>query len=76
MMNTEIAYTEYAVEINNTDKDGTHFVRRLEDFPTYDAAEDFVDKYDESQLQDNEYLNIIFIDYNEQGDEIAFGSVE
>lgn len=65
-----VAYTEYAVEINN-DKG---FVRQMDVFDSYKAAEDFVNKYDKP-LDSDEYLNIIFIDYDEHGNEIEFGTV-
>lgn len=64
------AYTEYFVEVNNE----SGFVRQLEVFQTYEEAVKFIDDYNEP-LNKNEYLNIIFVDYNENGDEIAFGSV-
>ena len=64
------AYTKYAVEINNDNG----FVRQLEVFSSYDEAERFADGYNEPLKQD-EYLNIIFIDYNSNDDEIAFGTV-
>ena len=62
--------TEYAVEINN-DKG---FVRQIDVFETYEEAERFTNNYDGLLLGDD-YLNIIFIDYDEDGDEIGFGSV-
>lgn len=64
------AYTDYFVEVNNE----SGFVRQLEVFQTYEEAVKFTDDYNEP-LNKNEYLNIIFVDYNENGDEIAFGSV-
>lgn len=64
------AHTEYFVEVNNE----SGFVRQLEVFQTYEEAVKFTDDYNEP-LNKNEYLNIIFVDYNENGDEIAFGSV-
>lgn len=64
------AYTEYFVEVNNE----SGFVRQLEVFQTYEEAVKFTDDCNEP-LNKNEYLNIIFVDYNENGDEIAFGSV-
>ncbi|MEE0929917.1 MAG: hypothetical protein UIM53_02820 [Acutalibacteraceae bacterium] len=74
--NTPVS-TEYAVEVNKQSIDGRYheFVRRLsDDFQTYEEAEKFVENYNEP-LGENEYLNIIFIDYDENGDEIGFGSV-
>ena len=67
----ECAYTEYAVEVNN-DKG---FVRQIDVFSSHEEAEVFAENYDEEQLNYDEYLNIIFIDYDENGDEIDFGSV-
>lgn len=65
-----VAYTEYAVEVNNE----KGFVRQIEVFGTYEEACDFADNYKEP-LSEDEYLNIIFIDYDEYGDEIEFGTV-
>lgn len=64
------AYTEYFVDVNNENG----FVRQLEVFQTYEEAVEFTTDYNEP-LNKNEYLNIIFVDYNDKGDEIAFGSV-
>jgi hypothetical protein len=63
-------HTEYAVEVNN--KRG--FVRQIDVFDTYEEACEFADNCNEP-LEDDEYISIIFIDYNENGDEIAFGTV-
>lgn len=65
------AYTEYAVEVNNEEKG---FVRQLEVFDSYEKACEFCDNCNEP-LKEDEYLNIIFIDYDENGDEIQFGTV-
>ena len=62
--------TEYAVEVNH---ERWGFVRQIEVFATYDDACDFAESYD-GELRDEEYLNIIFIDYDENGDEICFGT--
>lgn len=70
MPNRNVAYTEYAVEIN----DNTGFVRQLDVFNSYEDAETFIKHCNES-LNDDEYFNIVFIDYNTDGDEIAFGTV-
>ena len=64
------AYTEYAVEVNN-DKG---FVRQIEVFDSYEKACEFADDYNE-WLTDDEYLNIIFIDYDANDNEIGFGTV-
>lgn len=65
-----IAHTEYAVEINN-DKG---FVRQIDVFDNYEEACAFVDK-NSVQLTSDEYFNVIFIDYNGDGDEVGFGTV-
>lgn len=73
-MNTQkqVASTEYAVEINN-DKG---FVRQIDVFESYDKAEKFIEtNKNKIQLADGEYFNIIFIDYDKNGDEISFGTV-
>ena len=70
MKNQKYVCTEYAVELNNENG----FVRQIEVFNSYEDAEKFADTYDE-EMSYNEYLNIIFIDYNENGDEIGFGTV-
>ena len=69
-MKKECTYTEYAVEINNDNG----FVRQLEVFNSYEKAEEFANNCEEP-LRDDEYFNIIFIDYNEDGDEVGFGTV-
>lgn len=62
--------TEYAVEVNNE----KGFVRQIEVFASYEQAEMFADSYKEP-LNEDEYLNIIFIDYDKNGNEIEFGTV-
>lgn len=62
--------TEYAVEINGE----IGFIRQIDVFETYEEAKEFADNYN-GVLLDDEYLNIIFINYDEDGDEIEFGSV-
>lgn len=69
-MNKNVTRTEYAVEINNE----KGFVRQIEVFQSYKEAEDFIKTTDE-ELSEDEYFNIIFIDYNENDDEIDFGTV-
>ena len=61
---------EYAVEVNY----GGKFVRQIDIFDTYDEACDFADKYN-GELTWGQYLNIIFIKYDEYGNEIEFGEV-
>lgn len=65
-----VKYTEYAVEVNNTHG----FVRQIDVFDSYEKACEFADNYN-GALSEDEYLNIIFIDYNENDDEIGFGTV-
>lgn len=62
--------TEYAVEVYNE----KGFVWQIDVFNTYEEACDFANNCDEPLL-DEEYLKIMFIDYDENGDEIAFGTV-
>ena len=70
MKGNTVAYTEYAVEINNN----KGFVRQIDVFSIYEEAEYFVENYKEP-LNDGEYLSIIFIDYDENDNEIDFGTV-
>jgi hypothetical protein len=70
MSNEKCAYTEYAVEINNDEG----FVRQIDVFTSYKKAETFANNYKEP-LRDEEYINIIFIDYDENDNEIGFGTV-
>lgn len=65
----KVAYTEYAVEINNN----KGFVKQLDIFQTYEEAEQFCNEYSEP-LDDEQYSNIIFIDYDEEDNEIEFGT--
>lgn len=65
-----VAYTEYAVEINND----RGFVKQIDIFNTYEEAENFINNYKEP-LNEEEYLNIIFIDYDKNDNEIDFGTV-
>ena len=71
MTNTRNVHrTEYAVEVNND----IGFVRQLDVFNSYEEALDFQENYNKP-LKDGEYLNIIYIDYDENEDEMGFGSV-
>ena len=65
-------YTEYAVEVH----DEKGFNRPLDVFDSYEKAEAFCDSYDKSELADDEWLSIVFIDYNKDGDEICCGTVD
>lgn len=71
MANKKVAYTEYAVEVNNEHG----FVHQIDVFSTCEQAEACCDDYDKNNLAEDEYLNIIFIDYNSDGDEVGFGTV-
>lgn len=66
----EVKNVEFAVEIN--DKNG--FVEQIDMFDSYEEAETFVSNYNEPLLN-GEYLNIIFIDYDDEGMEIGIGTV-
>lgn len=70
LKDTNVATTEYAVEVN--DENG--FNRQIDVFSTYEEATSFAEGYSEP-LYEGEYLNIIFIDYNKDGEEICFGTV-
>lgn len=67
----KVARTEYAVEVN--DENG--FVRQIDVFPTYEEAEEFVETCDKDVLYSGEYLNIIFINYDKDDNEMRFGTV-
>lgn len=66
-----ICETEYAVEVNNAND---IFLRQLDVFDTYEEAEKFIEKCNEPLLN-GEYFNIIYIDYDEYGNEVGYGSV-
>ena len=68
MMEKGIMRTEFAVELN--DKYG--FVEQIDIFDSYEEAEIFASSYREP-LASGEYLNIIFIDYDEFDNEIGMG---
>lgn len=70
MMDMKNTNTMYAVEINNE----KGFVKQLDVFNTYEEAVKFKERYREL-LSSEEYLNIIYIDYDKNGDEIEFGTV-
>ena len=71
MQNRTVISKDYSVDVNNENG----FVRQIEVFfDTYEEAEYFVEHYEEP-LNDGEYLNIICIEYNENGDEIGFHTV-
>lgn len=69
-----MAYTEYAVEMN--DIGAGRFKRQIDVFPTYEEAVEFAESdYALSLVLDGEYLNIIYIDYDDNGDEVDWGSM-
>ena len=70
--NRLVSYTEFAVEV--MDKDN-HFVTQLEVFKTYEEACRYVEWFDLGTLDDGEWLSIIFIDYDENDNEVEFGTV-
>lgn len=70
-MKREVAYTEYAVEVN----DEKGFEYQVDIFPTIEAAINYA-KSSDIKLKDGQYINIIWIDYDKNGNEIAFGSME
>lgn len=61
---------EFAVEINNENG----FVKQIDVFRTLEEADKFAKEYKEP-LEEDEYLNIICIEYNKNEDEIGFYSV-
>ena len=69
-MSKEVYMEKFAVEINN--KNG--FVKQIDVFSTLEEADKFVKEYNEP-LKEDEFLNIICIEYNENEDEIGFYSV-
>ena len=62
--------TEYAVEVNNE----KGFVRQIDVFQNIEQAQECARSGD-IKLEDGEYTNIIWIEYDENGDEIGFGSM-
>lgn len=70
MANERARRTEYAVEVYNE----KGFVRQIDVFKTQRKAEEFIEKYNEP-LSNEEYLNITFIVYNENGYEVGLGAV-
>lgn len=66
-----ICETNYAVEVNNANDT---FLRQVAEFETFEEAETFQEKCN-LPLRNGEYLNIIYIDYDENGDEVGYGSV-
>lgn len=71
-LNRQNGYTEYAVEVHNEQG----FNRPLDVFSSYEEAQAFCDGYDNSDLADDEWLSIVFIDYNKDGNEISHGIVD
>lgn len=63
--------TEYAVDI--VDKNGK-FLEQVDVFGSYEEANEFLNDND-VELKRGEQLNLIFIDYSDNGDEIQVGSI-
>lgn len=59
-------YTEYAVEVQESET--MNFLRQIDVFATYNEAYDYIEKHPE--CEDNECLNIIYIEYDEDGNEV------
>ena len=64
------AYTEYAVEVNNENG----FLRQIDVFQSYEEAVKF-SEIGNVKLSDDEYINIIAIEYDENDNEIGFYTV-
>ncbi|MEG1205067.1 MAG: hypothetical protein RSD74_01395 [Angelakisella sp.] len=71
MKDNIVVSTEYVVEIN--DENTCNFIRQVDVFDTYEKAVAYTENH--SDCGDGEYYNIIFIDYNKDGDEVGFGTV-
>lgn len=69
-MNKEVYKEEFAVEVNNENG----FVKQIDVFQTLEEADEFMKEYNEP-LEEDEFLNIICIEYDENEDEIGFYSV-
>lgn len=65
----EIRHTEYAVEVYDKND---HFVRQIIVFDLYTKAEEFMNICDE-ELLEGEYLGILAIFYDKNGNEIGTG---
>lgn len=65
---TTCANTEFAVEVHNNER----WVRQLDVFGSYEEAKRFMESYNEP-LNREEYLAIIYIDYDENEVEIRRG---
>ena len=71
----EVASTEYAVEIYRDVNGVKKLVSQIDCFPTYEKAEECLKSYEKDKLGPEEYLGIIFIDYDENEEEVDFGTV-
>lgn len=73
----KVASTEYAVEVFREKEDGVSrkFVRQIDCFSDLEKAEAFIDAYDKTLLDPKEYLDVTFIECDENGDEIDYGPV-
>lgn len=69
-MTKKVYKEEFAVEVNNDNG----FVKQIDVFDTLEEANKFVKEYNEP-LEEDEFLNIICIEYDENEDEIGFYSV-
>jgi len=72
--NLESGSTEYAVHIMRNTDNGPKFVTQIDVFSTLHEAEQFVKLYD-YPLNDNEFLEIVYINYDELGNEIESGTL-
>lgn len=60
-------FKEYAVEIFNADG---KFMRQLEVFTNRAEAKEYIDKFDDEELDYGEYFSITTIMYNADGEEV------
>lgn len=72
----KVAYTEFAVELRST-ADGS-FISQLEVYPIYEEAErcwqSLIDYGTTESIADTAYPVIVYIDYDENDNEIGFGT--
>lgn len=69
-MDRKVHKEEFAVEVNNENG----LVKQIDVFQTLEEADKFIKEYNEP-LEEDEFLNIICIEYDENEDEIEFYSV-
>lgn len=65
--------TEYAVEVYNKYHDS--FEEQIDVFETYEEAEKYIEKTDIDIDKDSEYLGILEIEYDDNGNEIGVSRV-